>query len=325
MAKSLEESTQAISLTTDFAKLTMRTYEGKTLAPVRAVMKLSQKAGHIYKVKKKLAITAAGYKHLNKVASINIVTPQTVSVDGVTKPNPAIERDPITKAIETVNVRKIGIGFSPIGNITIIDKTLFYNLYTYLIQDIHAKMKKEEWKYDKDAGKSKPTGNLLHPNLAVIGQEGKPPESEGSWIFFVTIKPIGIWLNYSDPAASEIIAEHTQRQRFGDRIAQKIVERNILKDHPAIGVESVEMKGDVAEIPVYGWRHQYGSDEIGQIMGQAEQGTEEIKVQKAEVIEVEPEEEKAILKDTAEEENGKKLFEGDPATTDPEKDKDAKS
>lgn len=316
MVKSQNEVTKSVTVTTDFAKLTMRTFQGKTLAPIRGVMKLTEKDGHIYTVRKNKAITAAGYKHLNKVASVNIVTPQTISVDGVEKPNPAIERDPLTKAIETVNVRKIGIGFSPIGNIVIIDKTLFYNIYTYLIQDIQAKMEKEEWK--TEGGKPRKTGKLLHPDLGVIGQENSPPEKKGSWLFFPTMKPLGIWLNYDDSAASEIISGHTQRQRFGDRIAQKIVERNILKDHPAIGIEKINVKDGVADVPVYGWRHPLGSDEIDLIKDQAEKG-EAVDIKKEEIIDVEPEEEQAEKEDAVQDENGKPLFPGDPATTNPEK------
>lgn len=287
-----------VVLTADFGKVYVRVRGDQILRPIKAQMGLYEKAGHIYKIKKEFAISSAGYTQLNKVASINIVTPQKVIVDGVEQPNPYIERNKRTKAIETVNIRKIGIGYSPVGNITVIDKTLFYNVYTYFIQSIQAKMKKEIWKDNKS------TGRKLHPDCAVIGMKKEEPEKEGSWAFFETASPLGIWVNYEDPAIIDCLEEHTQRQRFGDRIAQTIVERNILKDHPAIGITQVQpQEGKPGEhkayVTVHGYRHEFGPPQIREILEQAERGSETLEIQ-AEVVEnLSPEEETAAIEETA--------------------------
>jgi len=292
-----------VALEIDFGKIYVKIRGGRIMRPVRAQMALFEKAGHFYQIKKgaNYAITGAGYTHLNKVASINIVTPQKIIIDGVEQPNPHIERNKKTKAIETVNVRKIGIGFSPIGNITIIDKMLFYNIYTYFIQSIQAKMKKVEW----EGGQK--TDIKTYPDCAITGIESEMPEKkDASWAFFETASPLGIWVNYKDPAIIDCLEEHTQRQKFGDRIAQKIVERNILKDHPAIGITQVRPVGEKdnqkAFVTVYGYRHDFEPPNISEILEQAERSSETLKT-KAEVIEdVSQEDEEVAINEATQDE-----------------------
>jgi len=263
-------------------------------------MALYKKMGHFYKVKNEFAITKPGYKHLNKVASISIVTPLKVIVDGREQPNPFIERNPETKLIESVFIRKMGIGFSPMGNIVVVDKTLLYNIYSYFIESIQSKMKKVEWK------SGKPTTNKLHPDCAVIGTKEEKPELDGKWAFYATAPPLGLWINYEDSAIIDCLNEHTQKQRFGDRIAQTIVERNILKDHPAIGIDKIQPQenGERAFVEVYGYRNDFGPQQINEIMAQAEKGSETIEV-KAEVMDkVNEEEEAQAMQEVSEEETG---------------------
>ena len=301
---------EKIALRADFGEIYVRVRGGQIMAPVKAQITLFGRLKHFYSIKKgEYAISASGYVHLNKVASINLVTPQYVVVDGEKKPNPHVERNMKTKAIETVNIRKVGIGYSPIGNITVIDKTLFYNIYTYFIQSVQAKMKKVVWK------NGNPTKEPFYPDCAFTGTLSDKPK-EGKWVFFETIEPLGIWVNYEHPAILDCLDENTQRQRFGDRMAQKIVERNILKDHPAIGVTQVELQKadgkDVVYVTVYGYRHDLEPSNLAEIMKQIEAGSEEIDV-KAEVIEEVPhEEEKQAVREVVEEEPGEK--EKSPAT-----------
>lgn len=281
-----EEETK--ELAADFGQVYVKIHDGQLMEPVKANMTLNENKGHTYSMRNKHYITGSGYKILNKVASINLVTPKAVIVDGKEEPNPYVERNENTRAIEAVASRKIGIGFSPLGNITVIDKTLYYNVYTYLIQSIQAKMKREDFK----------TKKKLHPDCAKIGIKEDKPKT-GKWVFFETAAPLGIWANYEDQAIIDCLEEHTQRQRFGDRIAQSICERNILRDHPAIGVSQVEVDDNgIAKVTVYGWRHQYGPRQVSEILDQAEAGAEEIEVKK-ETIEAEAEEEKQAIEEEA--------------------------
>ncbi len=300
--KKVEPKEQRVVFSAEFGKLYRVVRGGQIMAPVKAEMTLYEKLGQICNIQGKFVITSQGYVHLNKVASISIVTPQSVVVDGRHVPNPHIERDPKTKAILSVNIRKMGIGFSPAGNVVVVDKTLFYNVYTYLIQSIQAKMKR--MKYEN----GRKTNQKEFPDCAVYGVAGQPPDQSGSWYFLPTEGELGIWVNYQDQAIIDCLEEHTQRQRFGDRIAQKIVERNILKDHPSIGITQVYVpqgksseQGAIATVTVYGYRNELNPSDIAEIMTQAEKGqeSEKFEVKREEIVEAEIEEEKAELQNEA--------------------------
>jgi len=155
-------------------------------------------------------------------------------------------------------------------------------------------MKKKNWKTKLPA----------HPDAAKIGTETESPGDR--WAFFPLESPLGIWINYDDPAIIDCLDEHTQRQRFGDRIAQKIVERNILKDHPAIGVSQVFAKetaaqGKVATVTVYGYRHDLNPTDIAGIMRTVEKGVDSAPFEvKAAVIEPSDiDEERAAIQEEA--------------------------
>ena len=282
---------EAIALTADFGTVYVRRQpDGSILRPVKATMTLKERSGHIYRVAKKDTIAYSGYVYLNKIAAINVVTPVNVSVDGVNRPNPHIERDQIGN-IRSVHVRKIGIGYNPTGNVTVVDKTLFFNTYTYFIQDVQAKMDRVVWK-DR-----RPTDQREFPNCAVIGTvEDRPNENlvkGAKWVFFETTSPLGLWADYTNEAIVACLKEYTQRQRFADRIAQTIVTRNILADHPAIGIRTVEMNGrGEASVTVWGYRHELRPEDIRSIQSQAERGSESIEI-KAETVPTEADEETA--------------------------------
>jgi hypothetical protein len=314
VVKQTNGESKVVALTAAFGDVYIKvTKDGQIMRPIKAQIKLFEKAGHFYglpgkynpdtkKTEKKHAIASTGYVHLNKVASVSILSPPTVVRDGVEQPNPYVERNPKTRAIESVIVRKIGIGYSPAGNITAIDKTLYYNPYTYFIQSIQAKMKKATWEDGKK------TDDKANPNAAVYGIAEEKPSKAGSWVFFPVELPLGLWANYEDQAIIDCLEEHTQRQRFGDRTAQTIVERNILKDHPAIGVSnviaqagSVPEQGQVTTVEVYGYRHDMGYADLKDLMRQAAKGGGEVEV-KAEVIaQVDIAEEREVLAEVAEE------------------------
>jgi len=300
-----------LALAADFGVVYTKVQGDQIMAPVKASMTLFEGLGQIYKQQDKYLITAIGYRHLNKVASISIVKPQTVIVDGRPVPNPHIERNPRTKAIESVNVRAMGIGYSPTGNIVVVDKTLFYNVYTYFIQAVQAKMKRTKW----EGGRS--TGEKQFPNCAVYGIADEKPELKGKWVYFPTEPPLGIWMNYEDQAIIDCLEEHTQRQRFGDRMATTILERNILKDHPAIAAAQVVLRsgngGNQANVIVYGYRNDNTPRNIADIMKQADSGeaSEDFEVRAETITGVDPEEEKVTMEEVSGDDKAEKF--GDPA------------
>jgi hypothetical protein len=279
-----------LALTADFAEVYTIVRDGQLMEPVRGRITLYKELGHLYEQRKgsnDWRITAMGYRYLNRVASISLVSPESVIVDGRAVPNPHIERDSKTKAIESVNLRRMGIGFSPLGAIVVIDKTLFYNVYTYFIQSIQAKMARE-------AG------------CAVYGTQDMRPEKAGAWAWYGVEPPLGIWINYESAPILECLQEHTQRQRFGDRMATTILDRNILKDHPAIAAAQVYAKGGEggvkAMVVVYGYRNALTPRNLSEIMRQAEDPADSKIFEHREetIAEVAPEEEKEVLEEEKE-------------------------
>lgn len=298
-----ETKPKEVALELEFCTLYCRVKGNQILKPIKANLGLYEEMGQIYKVKKEYAITHSGYLLLNKVASINLVTPQKVMVEERERPNPFIERNPKTKLIETVNIRKIGVGFSIVGNVVVVDKTLLYNIYAYFIESVQAKMKKRKWDIKNNCYSDEP----LYPDCAIIGTADERPKKDGRWAFFETVSPLGMWMNYENPAIIDCLNEHTQKQRFGDRIAATIVERNILKTHPAIGISKVQPQEGGADgkkkafVTVYGYRHEFGPMQIDEIMAQAEAGSKTLDI-KAEVIEPEKEEESQALQEVEKDE-----------------------
>lgn len=298
-----EVKPKKVALTMEFGTLYCTVKGNEIMRPVKAELALYERAGQIYQVQKSFSITNEGYNLLNKVAGISIVTPQKVTADEREHPNPYIERHPTTKMIESVFIRKIGIGYNLAGNVVVVDKTLLYNIYAYFIESIQSKMKKVVWKNNRS------TEEKLYPDCAQIGTRAEKPEkNKGRWAFFPTVPPLGLWINYEDSAIIDCLNEHTQKQRFGDRIASTIVERNIMKSHPAIGVSKVEpqkhmnTKDHKAYVTVYGFRHELGPVQIDEILAQAERGSKVLDV-KAEVIErVDEVDEALAIQDVEEEE-----------------------
>ena len=264
----------------DFGKFYTTVRGGQIMAPIRAEMTLFERLGHIYEQRGKWIITGPGYRHLNKVPSISLLSPTSVVVDGKLVPNPHIERDPKTKAVTSVNLRKVGIGYSPTGNLVVIDKTLFFHPYTYFIQSVQAKMKKGA-------------------KGAKYGIEATKPTEPGAWVFFEMQGALGIWMDYTAAEIIDCLEELTQRQKFAERMASTIVERNILKDHPAIGTTQVYPIADIekyakANVTVYGWRVADSPQDFGRILAAAEKNIEAsdlegVIVQKETIIDIEPE------------------------------------
>jgi len=328
-------TSKEIMLTADFGQVYCRANpDGTIMRPIKTVMRLWDKLGHFYPVydskagkgkpapeddegdgqdaprprgkveKYRYSLTVSGYRQLNKTAAITTLTPQSIVVGGEVRNNPYVERAGTTKAITGVAVRKIGIGYAASGSVVVIDKYLFYNPYTYFIQSIQAKMKEKWWSGPlQDQPKN--------PNAALYGQVDENPGKftqdprPGRWVFFLVEAPLGLWINYDDPAILDCLSEHTQRQRFGDRIAQTIVERNIYKDHPAIGVTQVIAKdwqagGKFADVTLYGWRHDLAPSHLADILKQAESGTgtEGFEMRRSEDSEVDLEAERDAMGET---------------------------
>lgn len=230
-------------------------FAGKVLKNVMATVNLSEATQDFFNIQGKNIISAAGYKKLNRIASINIISPPTLWWADKEVPNPYPIQGKEEGTIKAIIMRRIGIGFSPIGNLVIIDKSLYFNIHSYWMETL-AKLASTK------------------PVVAKLGvrymcpfapseepKEGKEGEfyvrtSENKIYLFIGMEAgTGIWLDLGHDEAIKIFKDHTQRQKFAERIGQTILDRNILKDHPAIGLQNVIPKNGYAQVNVYGWKH----------------------------------------------------------------------
>jgi len=230
-------------------------FAGKTLKNVMATVNLSEAAQDFFNIQGKSIISAAGYKKLNRIASINIISPPTLWWNDKEVPNPYPIQGREEGTVKAIMMRRIGIGFSPIGNLVIIDKSLYFNIHTYWMETL-AKL-----------ASTKPAVAKLGIRYMCpfapgeTSQEGKEGEfyvrtPENKVYLFIGMEAgTGIWLDLSHDEAIKIFKDHTQRQKFAERIGQTILDRNILKDHPAIGLQNVLPKNGWAQVSVYGWKH----------------------------------------------------------------------
>jgi len=224
---------------------------------------------HYNKIAGKYVINSEGYIKANQFANLSILSPDTIIMDGLEKPNPCIERDS-EGCTTAVHVRRAVFGFSPTGNPVIIHKSLTFDLKTYLIQDLQSRIKRfpacgtvgvkgEKPKSWKAVIEKYTSGKKTY----VDGAEIKPSEN-ANLRFIPTAKlgddVIGIWYDLSHPEVQAMLNEANRRRQFADRIATTFCERNALKAHPAIATvtipeDKVDDKSKTATVLVFGYKH----------------------------------------------------------------------
>jgi len=237
-----------------------RTASG-VIKAVHALMTLKETAGHIANIAGKNMITAQGYNELNKVASISIITPETLTLPSgntVVNPYPIIDKESGT--ISKVWVKKMGIGFSPIGNIVITSSTLLYDIQMYFIQDLVKKVQ-----YNKDAGR-------------LCMEQMLTTEEKKKGVFYKIEGFLGVYADFNHKEIIKAIDTFIQNKLFAERKAQTICERNVLKKHPALSTVMVKAQGPdknkVARVHVIGFTHDLTKNDLLRLAAQAEKGKE---------------------------------------------------
>jgi hypothetical protein len=209
-------------------------------------------------IKGSMTITIGGYNRCNQIAGLHIVTPPSITVDGVEQGNPAVIRNEKGEKVRVV-ARKIIIGYSPNGNLVAIDSVRHYDFEAYYLQDLHAKTA------IPDAARFgtsvlcpfDPEAEILEKGSTIYARKaGK------IWVF-KAIKDIeGIWMDMAHKEIAEVYSQHIQHQKFGEVIAQSLATRNGLKAHPAISAQQVIVQNGVAKVLVYGYRHDTTAQEF---------------------------------------------------------------
>lgn len=226
---------------------------------VRANLKLYEKQGHLAVIQGKSMITAAGYNEMNKIAGVSIITPEKLTLpsgDIVVNPFPIIDQESGT--IDKVWVKKIAIGFSPIGNLVITSSTLLYDIRMYFIQDLNKKVQ-----YNKNAGR-------------MCMEQMLTNEEKKKGMFLPVQGKMGIWVNLEDKDILKCMDTYIQNKLFAERKAQTIAERNVLKKHPSLSQVYVDTTGPeknhVGIVNIIGYTHDLTRDDLIKLAKIAEEG-----------------------------------------------------
>jgi hypothetical protein len=240
---------------------------------VKGKVNLLESKGHLAEIQNKVMITEAGYREMNKIAGISIITPEKLTLpDGQVVVNPYPIVDPISGSISKVWVKKIGIGYSPTGNLVITSSTLLYDIQMYFIQDLAKKVQ-----YNKDAGR-----------LCMEQMLSEDDHKKGA--FYKIEGNMGVWVDLSHKEVLKAVDTFINNKLFAERKAQTICERNVLKKHPALSTTYVEPNGPTknryGQVTVVGFTTDLSKDELMDVASQAERG-EEVKIrgEKAEIVE----------------------------------------
>lgn len=254
----VQKQSQELAVLGDGKVFVKRTETGLIKA-VKALIKLDEKKGHIVEIEGKFMIQAGGYNEMNKVAGVSIITPDKLALpDGNIVVNPYPIVDPESGTISKVWVKKIGIGFSPIGNLVITSSTLLYDIQMYFIQDLVKKVQ-----YNSAAGR------LCLKSMLTDAEKQKG-------VFYQIEGDLGVWADFSNKDILKAINTFVQNKLFAERKAQTIAERNVMKKHPALSTVYVDAQGPeknrTAVVPVIGFTHDFSREELMDIAQKASDG-----------------------------------------------------
>ncbi len=193
--------------------------------------------------------TAQFYRKMNKTQGIQLLSPpQTVIEKGELGGNPYITLYP-NESPKRITMRRVGIGRSTFGQLMLYDKTFTLNLQTYLLQSIDAKSRKVPECAMLGARDARPNAFVFREINWQSGEKAngekyrypeagdvKKHEVNPAMLQFIDVDgQIGFWFDVSHPEIRAVYSEHIQRQKFAERIAFTIIDRNIIKDATGIG------------------------------------------------------------------------------------------
>lgn len=200
---------------------------GSEIRNVTTKMELATERGELYGMTvksgeqyvKRNVITAAGFYKMNQNAGISFISPPTIVDDNgkeVGNPYPCPTED--KKEVKYVKVRRIGIGRNSVGNLVAIDYTLTYDMSLYRAEAFLSK-----WKGTHRSSSFQSWGELYStdniPKKALEGAR-KVIDCPGG---------VSLVVDLTNRDVINLICDHVNRQKFAERNAITICERNILK------------------------------------------------------------------------------------------------
>jgi hypothetical protein len=265
---------QNIAMLGDGEVFVKRSGKGE-IRSIKGAVHLEEKNSEIAIIQGKAMTTSKGFHKANQIAGLSIITPDRLqNAEGNMVVNPFIILDEKSNSAAKVLVKKMAIGYSPIGNLVVTSATLLYDIKMYFIQDIIKKVQ-----YNKDVGR-----------VCMADSVTEDEKKKGE--FFRVDGDLGVWVDFSHKDILKALDTFIQKKLFAERNAQSICERLVMGKHPALShiayVNAVgPEKAAIAKISVVGYFYDVTREELEHIANAAERG-EEIVVngQKVETIEI---------------------------------------
>lgn len=159
-------------------------------------------------------ITALGFQKLNNWMGVSFSSPDTLQIGSETVGNPHIERT--GKTINRVATRRIGIGRNAAGVLMAMDLTVTYDLDDYAGSEIF-----DAWKPGYNQKQPQPWGRIVG--------DPKSQKIEGHERIVELPGEIYLIVDLTNGKVQGLYSQLMQRQKFAERNAVSICERNILK------------------------------------------------------------------------------------------------
>ncbi len=257
-----------------------RTSKG-TITQIKALVTLREAQKEFCVIQGTPMITADGYQRLNQVTSLAVITPDSIKIpanDGqgvIQVANPFPIRDPVSGTQRGVWVKKLAVGYSPMGSIVVSSSTLFYDFTMYFLADLQEKVRS-----------NKAAGRLCFQHQITDAEKDKgiflPIESMGDNV-------LGIWADMQNTDVLKAVSTWMQNKHFGERKAQTVAERNALKHHPALAVKLAGVQGPdknrYGQVLVVGWMHDHNRAELEEFAAAADAGQDEVNGKPVQVVE----------------------------------------
>jgi len=203
-------------------------------------------------------LTASAYYKANAVAGLSLVTPPHLEIKpGEMVPNPFLVSDE-KGVLVGVWVKKGATGYAPSGGIVTVWTEVHLDLRQYLLEDLVGKMGENG------------------QDIFYVYPESLTPEQRAKGVLLPWDFGLAVWASLLNKDVRKALKSHVQRQKFAERIAVTICERNALAKHPAIA----SRKPDVTQegtfyIYAKGWlQDTEDADALSRAVQEAEGGSD---------------------------------------------------
>lgn len=219
---------------------------GGNIERVTVRVPVSFAAGQLYTVKGNTKLTLVGLRALNRIAGLHVGLTPTVCVGGEERTNPYVQRSPSSSSglgdVLRVVVSAVAVGRTQTGAVVAVRYVLEYEpmheLRAMLLKLVSAAE-------NVSAPVHLVASECAEEERARLGSHWKAYPAFGGLVLLANLR--------SSEVLKKLTEYHTMLSQ-AERRAQSFAFRNAMSAHPALSFGTIQTNGDVAYIPVTGWR-----------------------------------------------------------------------